>query len=143
MTARARRRVVVSASVIPTAAVSAPLGQEIVGRATDRSAEGVEVGVQRGLRVDGRLGTLDSGLPARNPSIRGSPVESLVYSRKRAKIPRPGVDSGTGADSRSLDCRAISTSTPISCTSRRIGMSRSMSSSKSPSQSGFSSLTRT
>lgn len=44
--------------------VSRFLGQEIVRRAINRSAESVEVGVHRGLSVDGCFGTADFGLSA-------------------------------------------------------------------------------
>lgn len=44
--------------------VSRPLRQEIVRRAIDDGAESVEVGVHRGLPVDGDFSTADFGLSA-------------------------------------------------------------------------------
>jgi hypothetical protein len=51
------------------------LGQEIVRHAINGDAEGVEVGVHRGLQVDGEfLITADFGLSASNPSITAPPA---------------------------------------------------------------------
>ena len=43
-------------------------GQEIVSSAINDGAESVEVGVHRGLQVDGDFSTADFGLSAQNPS---------------------------------------------------------------------------
>lgn len=62
-----------------SAGVGAPLGQEIIGRAINGDAESVEVGVHRGLRVDGAvLGTADFDLSAPNPVSTVISVESLI-----------------------------------------------------------------
>jgi hypothetical protein len=58
--------------------VSWLLGQEIVCRAENGGAESVEVGVHRGLLVDGVLNTADFGLSAVNPLITAFAVESLI-----------------------------------------------------------------
>jgi hypothetical protein len=60
------------------AGVSRLLGQEIVRRAINGNAESVEVGVHRGLLVDGDLITADFGLSASNPLPTGVPVESTI-----------------------------------------------------------------
>jgi hypothetical protein len=62
----------------PSASISRSLGQEIVRRAINGSAESVEVGVHRGLSVDGDLITADFGLSASNPLPTGNLVESLI-----------------------------------------------------------------
>jgi hypothetical protein len=62
----------------PATAISGLLGQEIVRRAINGSAESVEVGVHRGLQVDGDLSTADFGLSASNPSITALAVESTI-----------------------------------------------------------------
>src|SRR6187200_319293 len=62
----------------PAAGVSGLLGQEIVRRAINDGAESVEVGVHRGLSVDGCFGTADFGLSASNPSITAAAVESTI-----------------------------------------------------------------
>ena len=54
------------------------LGQEIVGRAINRDTEKVEVGVHRGLQVDGDFSTADFDLSASNPSNTATTVESLI-----------------------------------------------------------------
>jgi hypothetical protein len=51
------------------AGVSGLLGQEIVRRAINADTEKVEVGVHRGLQVDGDLITANFGLSASKPSI--------------------------------------------------------------------------
>jgi len=61
-----------------TAGVSWLLRQEIVRRAINGDAESVEVGEQRGLLVDGVLGTADFGLSATNPSNTTNAVESII-----------------------------------------------------------------
>ena len=48
----------------PAAGISGLGGQEIVRRAINDGAESVEVGVHRGLSVDGCFGTADFGLSA-------------------------------------------------------------------------------
>jgi hypothetical protein len=60
------------------AGVAGLFRQEIVRRAINRSAESVEVGVHRGLSVDGCFSTVDFGLSASYPLIRGNPVESTI-----------------------------------------------------------------
>jgi hypothetical protein len=62
----------------PSTGVSWPLRQEIVRRAENGDAESVEVGVHRGLQVDGALDTADFGLSAKNPSDTATPVESTI-----------------------------------------------------------------
>ena len=52
--------------------------QEIVRRAINGDAESVEVGVHRGLQVDGVISTADFGLSAQNPSDTALAVESLI-----------------------------------------------------------------
>ena len=61
-----------------TASVPAGLWQEIVSRAINSDAEGVEVGVHRGLLVDGVLDTADFGPSAPKPSRTTKPVESII-----------------------------------------------------------------
>jgi hypothetical protein len=59
--------------------VGASGGQEIVGCAINGNAESVEVGVHRGLRVDGAfLSTADFDLSVLNPFATGIPVESII-----------------------------------------------------------------
>jgi hypothetical protein len=58
--------------------ISGLLGQEIVCRAINDCAESVEVGVHRGLSVDGCFSTADFGLSASNPSITAFAVESTI-----------------------------------------------------------------
>jgi hypothetical protein len=65
----------------PAAGVARALGQEIVGRAINGGAESVEVGVQRGLLVDGAVDTADFGLSASNPLITALAVESIIAGR--------------------------------------------------------------
>src|SRR5579871_3436890 len=62
----------------PSPGVPGPLGQEIVRRAINDGAESVEVGVHRGLQVDGALDTADFGLSATNPSNTANTVESTI-----------------------------------------------------------------
>ena len=64
MIAWATQSVTSSASVIRRRALRSGLWQEIVGCAIDDRAESVEVGVHRGLRADGVLGTVGFGLSA-------------------------------------------------------------------------------
>lgn len=52
--------------------------QKIIGCAINEGAEGVEVGVHRGLLVDGVLDTADFGPPASNPFCRAIFVESII-----------------------------------------------------------------
>jgi hypothetical protein len=52
--------------------------QEIVGRAINDRAESVEVGVHRGLLVDGVLDTADFGLSVLNPFTTAIAVESII-----------------------------------------------------------------
>jgi hypothetical protein len=54
------------------------LRQEIVSRAVNDGTESVEVGVHRGLQVDGALDTADFGLSAQNPSNTAQAVESTI-----------------------------------------------------------------
>jgi hypothetical protein len=60
------------------AGVPGSLWQKIVGRAINDGAEGVEVGVHRGLLVDGVFGTADFGLSASNPFCTAIFVESII-----------------------------------------------------------------
>src|SRR6188474_27286 len=60
------------------AGVSRFLGQEIVCRAINDGAESVEVGVHRGLSVDGCFSTADFGLSALKSSITAFAVESTI-----------------------------------------------------------------
>src|SRR5437588_2790605 len=62
----------------PTPRVPWLLRQEIVRRAINDGAESVEVGVHRGLLVDGVLDTADFGLSAKNPSNTAPTVDSLI-----------------------------------------------------------------
>jgi len=62
----------------PPASVSRLLRQEIVRRAINGNAESVEVGVHRGLQVDGVLDTADFGLSAKNPPNTATAVESTI-----------------------------------------------------------------
>ncbi|HEU4707198.1 MAG TPA: hypothetical protein VFS64_08430 [Solirubrobacterales bacterium] len=62
----------------PATCVSWLRGQEIVCRAINDGAESVEVGVHRGLSVDGCFSTADFGLSASNPSITAFAVESTI-----------------------------------------------------------------
>lgn len=52
--------------------------QQIIGCAINEGAEGVEVGVHRGLLVDGVIGTVDFGLSASNPFCSAIFVESII-----------------------------------------------------------------
>jgi hypothetical protein len=54
------------------------LWQKVIGRAINDSAEGVEIGVHRGLRAGGVLGTADFGLSALNPFCTVILVESII-----------------------------------------------------------------
>jgi hypothetical protein len=58
--------------------VPRPHGQEIVSSAINDGAESVEVGVHRGLLVDGVFSTADFGLSAQNPWNTAAAVESLI-----------------------------------------------------------------
>jgi len=58
--------------------VSLPLWQKIIGCAINKGAEGVEVGVHRGLLVDGVSDTADFGPSASNPFCTGIFVESII-----------------------------------------------------------------
>src|SRR6478736_3630064 len=60
------------------AGISGLLGQEIVCRAINDGAESVEVGVHRGLSVDGCFSTADFGLSASNPLLTARAVESTI-----------------------------------------------------------------
>src|ERR1700710_1527370 len=62
----------------PAAGVPWLLGQEIVCRAINGGAESVEVGVHRGLSVDGCFSTVDFGLSASNPLLTAVAVESTI-----------------------------------------------------------------
>ena len=62
----------------PAACISSPPGQEIVSRAENGDEEQVEVGVHRGLPVDGDLDTADFGPSSRNPPITAPAVESTI-----------------------------------------------------------------
>jgi hypothetical protein len=60
------------------AGVRRPAGQEIVGGDINRGAEGVEVGVHRGLQVDGAIATVDFDPSASNPGTTEISVESII-----------------------------------------------------------------
>jgi hypothetical protein len=62
----------------PATGISGLFGQEIVCRAINDCAESVEVGVHRGLQVDGDLSTADFGLSALKSSITAFAVESTI-----------------------------------------------------------------
>jgi len=62
----------------PSTGISWLLRQEIVRRAENGDAERVEVGVHRGLQVDGALDTADFGLSAKKPSKPATTVESTI-----------------------------------------------------------------
>ncbi len=62
----------------PAPRVAGALRKEIVGCAINGGAESVEVGVQRGLLVDGVVNTADFGLSAPNPLITAFAVESTI-----------------------------------------------------------------
>jgi hypothetical protein len=59
-------------------AVGRGAGQEIVGGDINRGAEGVEVGVHRGLRVDGAIATADFGPSVHSPCSTARSVESII-----------------------------------------------------------------
>jgi hypothetical protein len=61
-----------------TAGVVWLLWQKVIGRAIDSSAESVEIGVHRGLLVDGVIGTAGFGLSAPNPFCTDISVESII-----------------------------------------------------------------
>ena len=54
------------------------LWQEIVRCAINGNAESVEVGVHRGLQVDGVVRTADFGLSVQNPFATAIAVESII-----------------------------------------------------------------
>jgi hypothetical protein len=54
------------------------LGQEVVGRAVDTDHEQVEVGVHRGLLVDGVQDTADFDLPPLVPIATAEAVASII-----------------------------------------------------------------
>jgi hypothetical protein len=62
----------------PASGVSLSLWQKIIGGAINNGAEGVQVGVHRGLRVDGVLDTVDLGPSASNPFFSATFVESII-----------------------------------------------------------------
>ena len=62
----------------PAPGVGSCLWQKIVGCAINDGAESVEVGVHRGLRVDGDLDTVGFGLSALLSSHRLNLVESII-----------------------------------------------------------------
>ncbi len=62
----------------PAAGVGRSGGQEIAGGDIDRGAEGVEVGVHRGPRVDGACDTAGFGTSAQGPSSTAQSVESVI-----------------------------------------------------------------
>ncbi len=53
-------------------------GQKVISRAINRGAEGVEVGVHRGLSADGAFGTVDFDPSASNPGSTAVSVEPLI-----------------------------------------------------------------
>ena len=58
--------------------VAWPLGQEVVGRAVDTDQQQVEVGVHRGLLVDGVLDTADFDLHPLVPIATTGAVTSII-----------------------------------------------------------------
>ena len=78
MIAWATQSVTTSASVTIRRAFPGGSGRKIVRRAVNGDAESVEVGVHRGLLVDGDFGTADFGLSAQNPSNTAIAVESTI-----------------------------------------------------------------
>ena len=74
MSAWATQRVTTSASVSSRRAFAAALWQEIIGCAINGGAEGVEVGVHRGLRADGVV---------RHRRLRPLCLESLLHGHVR------------------------------------------------------------
>jgi hypothetical protein len=62
----------------PTASVSPSLWQKIIRCAINDGAEGVEVGVHRGLRVDGVLDTVGFGSSASNPFLSVMFMASII-----------------------------------------------------------------
>ena len=74
----ATARVTISASVVSPPGVSLPLWQKIIGCAINDGAEGVEVGVHRGLRADGVLDTVGFGPSASNPFFSAMFVASII-----------------------------------------------------------------
>ena len=62
----------------PAPRVPSCLWQKVVGCAIDDGAERVEVGVHRGLRADGDLGTVGFGLSASLSLDRLNLVESII-----------------------------------------------------------------
>jgi hypothetical protein len=64
--------------IAPAAGVGRGAGQEIVGGDMNRGAEAVEVGVHRGLRVDGARDTADLGPSAQAPCPTARSVESII-----------------------------------------------------------------
>ncbi len=53
-------------------------GKKVISRAIDRDAEGVEVGVHRGLSAGGVFNTVDFDPSASNPGSTAISVESLI-----------------------------------------------------------------
>ena len=78
MTACATHKLTSSASVTSRRAFAAGARQEIVGCAINDRAESVEVGVHRGLLVDGVVSTADFGLSVENPFATAIAVESII-----------------------------------------------------------------
>jgi hypothetical protein len=60
------------------AGITPSFWQKIIGCAINKGAEGVEVGVHRGLRADGVFDTVDFGLSASNPFCTVIFVESII-----------------------------------------------------------------
>jgi hypothetical protein len=58
--------------------IGRPLGQEVVGRAVDTDQQQVEVGVHRGLLVDGVEDTADFDLPPLVPIATAGAVASII-----------------------------------------------------------------
>lgn len=68
----------------PAAGVSWPFGQEIVCRAENRGEAQVEVGVHRGLPVDGDLDTADFDHSSKIPRLRRAPWKQSSRGRREA-----------------------------------------------------------
>ncbi len=62
----------------PAARVRFALRQQVVSRAVDTDQKQVEVGVHRGLRVDGAVNTADFGLPLSVPRATAEAVASII-----------------------------------------------------------------
>ena len=78
----ATARVTISASVVSRRAFALALWQKIIGCAINDGAEGVEVGVHRGLQADGVSDTVDFGPSASNPFCTVMFVASIIWASR-------------------------------------------------------------